>query len=228
MALQHPFPTDLFSYSYIAFSFLAASLIYFIFFKPHTRSIRMATRISDKVLSLCTQAGSVSQIIENDPSKPPSEAVKELFFNHKHVFSDDQSSQSSKSSEESDVFPRQVATDDSLLRAKRCGNFGDCEPSELFLRMFHDGLLALEHDPLAGVVSPSLMGSTGTIPLTVIGAAWDICRHTVRSIIEVSLNMTDCVKGEPHSSSRERGLLCYKLLDALRCFKVYYRGHEGA
>jgi len=175
------------SYSYIACSFLVASLIYFIFFKPQSRRIRMATTISDKVLALCTQTGSVSQILQNDPSKSPSQAVKELFSNHKNVLSDDQSSQSSKGSAESDVSLRQVATDGSLERAKRCGNFGDCEPSELFLRMFHDGLLALEHDPLAGVVSPSLMGSIGTIPLTIIGAVWDITRHMVRSIIEVSL-----------------------------------------
>jgi hypothetical protein len=180
MALRLAFPTAPPSYTYIFSFILVTSLIYLISFRPAPKSIRMATIISDKVLALCTKTGSVSQALQDDPTKPPSQAAKELFENLKYALSDDNSSQSPKSSEESDVFPRKVATDDSLLRAKQCGNFGNCEPSELFLRMFHDGLLALEHDPLVGVVSPSLMGSTGTMPLTVIGVVWDMARHMVR------------------------------------------------
>jgi hypothetical protein len=226
MALRLALPTEPLSYSYILSIFIVTSLIYLTLIKSAPRSIRMATTISDKVLALCTKTGSVSQALQNDPTKAPSQAAKELFKNHKNALSDDQSSQSSKSSEESDVFPRKVATDDSLLRAKQCGNFGNCEPSELFLRLFHDGLLALEHDPLIGVVSPSLMGSTGTMPLTVIGVVWDMARHMVRRRLEFEARLT--LQGEPHSSSRERGLLRDKLLDALRRFKIHHRGHEGA
>jgi hypothetical protein len=180
MALRLAFPTEPLPYFYF-FSFLFVTcLIYLIFIQPKPKPIKMATTISDKVVALCTKTGSVSQALQADPAKSPSEAARELFGNHKSALPDDQSSQSPKSSGESDVFPRQAAADDSVLRAKQCGNFGTCEPSDLFLRMFHDGLLALENDPLAGVVSPSLMGSTGTVPLTVIGVVWDMARHMVR------------------------------------------------
>src|ERR1700744_4730555 len=181
MALRLAFLTEPPSYHHIFILFFITALIYLISIRPAPQPIRMATTISDKVLALCTKTGSVSQALQDDPTKPPSQAAKELFKNLKNALSDDQSSQTSNSSEDSDVFPRKVATDDSLLRAKQCGNFGNCEPSELFLRMFHDGLLALEKDPLVGVVSPSLMGSTGTMPLTVIGVVWDMARHMVRS-----------------------------------------------
>jgi hypothetical protein len=74
------------------------------------------------------------------------------------------------------------------------------------LRMFHDGLLALEHDPLAGVVSPSLMGSTGTMPLTVIGVVWDMARHMVGSIFG-DTETTDCKRGISLPEQRKRSSL---------------------
>jgi hypothetical protein len=190
MASEVATAAEVLSYASISLFFIS-SLIYLVFFKPGPRPIRMANVISDKVIALCTKTGSVSQALQDDPSKLPSQAAKELFGNHhKNTLSVEQSSQSSKGSEDSDVLPRRVATADSLIRAKQCGNFGDCQPSELFLRMFHDGLLALEHDPLAGVVSPSLMGSTGTMPLTAIGVVWDVARHMVPSIVAL-IDMTD-------------------------------------
>jgi hypothetical protein len=182
------FPVDLLFYSFIVFCF-AGSLVYLISYQPHLQRIQMATTISDTVIALCTQTDSVSHVIQDDPSKSPSQAIKELFGSHQNSVPDDRSSQSSKSSDKSTISARQIATDEALVRAKQCGRFGDCEPSELFLRMFHDALLALEHDPLAGVVSPSLMGSTGTVPLTVIGVVWDICRHMVCYIAKSAFEM---------------------------------------
>lgn len=63
------------------------------------------------------------------------------------------------------------------MRARQCGNWGNSEPSELFLQCFHDALCSLEYDARAGMVSPSLMGSHGVIPLTIIAPLPDICRH---------------------------------------------------
>ena len=45
------------------------------------------------------------------------------------------------------------------------------------MRCYHDALLALEHNPLNGCVSPNLMGSNGVIPLTVVGSIVDVNRH---------------------------------------------------
>lgn len=35
-------------------------------------------------------------------------------------------------------------------------------------KLYHDALCTLDADPERGVVSPSLMGSCGTVPLTII------------------------------------------------------------
>lgn len=62
--------------------------------------------------------------------------------------------------------------------ARQRGQWGPCAPSDLFLQIYHDALLCLEEDPLRGMVSPSLMGSHGTMPLTAIAPLADIVRHT--------------------------------------------------
>jgi hypothetical protein len=43
--------------------------------------------------------------------------------------------------------------------------------------MYHDVLVTLEKNPLVGVCSPSLIGSTGVCPLTIMAPVPDICRH---------------------------------------------------
>jgi len=44
-------------------------------------------------------------------------------------------------------------------------------------------LSCLDADPLGGMVSPSLMGSYGTIPLTIIAPLADIFRHMANLIV---------------------------------------------
>ncbi|KAK7716537.1 hypothetical protein SLS57_006565 [Botryosphaeria dothidea] len=46
--------------------------------------------------------------------------------------------------------------------------------------IWNDALCTLDHDPLAGVVSPPLMGSSGIVPLSIISSLPDICRHMRR------------------------------------------------
>jgi hypothetical protein len=43
--------------------------------------------------------------------------------------------------------------------------------------MYADVLMCLTRDPLAGVVSPSLLGTSGTIPLSIVSTIPDIMRH---------------------------------------------------
>lgn len=45
------------------------------------------------------------------------------------------------------------------------------------LQIYHDVLYTLEGDPLVGVTSPPLMGSSGVMPLTIIAPLPDIIRH---------------------------------------------------
>lgn len=128
--------------------------------------IVMPTTISDRVFEWCTSNTSVSAELAKNPNLTPGDAAKSLY-----------GSEGISISEKKPPLERTPATPEDLDRAYRCGNFGPTRPSELFLRIFHDALVTLESDPLMGVVSPSLMGSCGAIPLTVIGPLADICRH---------------------------------------------------
>ncbi|KAI5241443.1 hypothetical protein E4T43_05488 [Aureobasidium subglaciale] len=121
--------------------------------------------LSEKVEGLCRNPHSVSQALAEEPTLSPGEAAKRLY--HPDNISISEGHVPSK---------RAPATDEELERAMQCGKF-TTQPSELFLRVFHDSLMPLEHDPLMGCCSPSLVGSSGTCPLTIISGLPDICRH---------------------------------------------------
>ncbi|KAG9700951.1 hypothetical protein KCU95_g700, partial [Aureobasidium melanogenum] len=121
--------------------------------------------LSEKVEGLCRNPHSVSQALAENPSLSPGEAAKKLY--HPDNIS---------ISEGHVPSVRRPATEEELERALQCGKF-TTPPSELFLRVFHDSLMPLEHDPLMGCCSPSLIGSTGTCPLTIVSGLPDICRH---------------------------------------------------
>ncbi|BGP32210.1 hypothetical protein JCM10296v2_003990 [Rhodotorula toruloides] len=63
-----------------------------------------------------------------------------------------------------------------LEEAARRGNFPH-RPSDLFLKMYADVLTCLTRDPLAGNVSPALIGTQGTIPLSIVSTIPDIMQH---------------------------------------------------
>lgn len=66
----------------------------------------------------------------------------------------------------------------------RCGRWGTGRvPSELFLTIYHDAVGPLQCDPAMAMVSPGLMGSSGTIPLTIISTVPDIVRHMSNLIV---------------------------------------------
>lgn len=142
----------------------------------------MTSHVSDRVLAYCTSHNSVSALLAKDPSRSAASAAKEVFGKEAALIGDDAESQSSKESSSSQSSHRHLPSHDAerdLERALKCGNFGDKRPSDLFLKLWHDVLVTLDKDPMAGMVSPSLMGSTGVIPFTVIGVVEDVCRHMV-------------------------------------------------
>jgi phosphatidylserine/phosphatidylglycerophosphate/cardiolipin synthase-like enzyme len=73
-------------------------------------------------------------------------------------------------------------TDEELNIAANFGRF-PYRPSDLFLKLFHNVLSTLKRDPLAGRVSPCLIGSSGFIPLTIISTIPDIMQHYYHCII---------------------------------------------
>ncbi|CAF1355142.1 unnamed protein product [Rotaria sordida] len=90
-------------------------------------------------------------------------------------------------------------TQDELDAAAKYGRFIE-RPSDLFLKLFHNVLCTLKRDPLAGCISPSLIGTTGVIPLTIISTIPDIMQHYYHCIIhaqkEILLATSYWEKGE--------------------------------
>ncbi|KAF2638859.1 phospholipase D/nuclease [Massarina eburnea CBS 473.64] len=129
-------------------------------------------QISEKVYRFCNKHESVSSQYANDSSHPPGHYADAFYTFAPPIIT-----------ERAPEHERRPATKADLERARQCGNWGGSEPSELFLHCFHDALCALEHDPMAGVISPSLMGSNGYLPLTIISTIPDICRHMSNLIV---------------------------------------------
>lgn len=149
---------------------VALAYFYLNLVKPE-RSV-MATRISDKILRFCTSPDSVSSSYTSNPGTSPEHHARRLYGSEHYAIT-----------EREPPHERKVLTQEDLDRARQCGNWGKMEPSELFLHCFHDALCSLEHDHLAGMVSPSLMGSNGIIPLTILAPLPDIARHMANLIV---------------------------------------------
>ena len=108
------------------------------------------------------------------PEDAPGDVVKRLFPNSK---------QAASSEHHHHQGSRTAATAEDLERAYECGRWGAAQPSRLFLQAFADALNCLDADPMSGMVSPALMGSHGTIPLTVIAPLADVIRHVSNLIV---------------------------------------------
>lgn len=127
--------------------------------------------VSGHVQCLCLEKETVSSLLANNPSLPPGEAVKKLYGH---------------ASEDLELNPegkRPSASTAAVRMAEKCGNWGPTKPSDLFLQAFADSLNCLDSDPVSGMVSPPLMGSHGTVPLTVIAPLADIIRHCSNLIV---------------------------------------------
>ncbi|KAI9461909.1 hypothetical protein BJY52DRAFT_1257542 [Lactarius psammicola] len=119
--------------------------------------------VSRHILELCTSSTTVIAALAKDPYQPASRIVKRLFKNRCTDFK-----------ERTDTPPLEEA--DELDLVAKCGSFPH-RPSDLFLRVYRDVLRVLENDPLASLVSPSLLGSSGVVPLTIVSVIPDITRH---------------------------------------------------
>ncbi|KZM28217.1 catalytic [Ascochyta rabiei] len=132
----------------------------------------MATVISNKLHRYCTDSASITSELAQLPSKEPTHLADKLYGGEHLAITERKPSHF-----------QHPASQAELVRAQECGNWGESQPSELFLQCFHAALCSLEHDPLAGMVSPSLMGSNGVFPITVVAPVPDICRHMANLIV---------------------------------------------
>ncbi|KAF5679586.1 IQ calmodulin-binding motif-containing protein [Fusarium heterosporum] len=122
--------------------------------------------VSQYVYDLCQAKDTVSSVLTTNPDQPPGEIIKKLYGHHEHGFKHDHD-------EKQDA----ISNADVLQTALQCGRWGPTTPSPLFLQAFADSLHCLNDNPMVGVVSPPLMGSCGTMPLTVIAPLADVMRH---------------------------------------------------
>ncbi|MCJ1308844.1 hypothetical protein MMC25_002499 [Agyrium rufum] len=130
----------------------------------------MKPQITPTVVQLCQAEDTVSSELAKNPFLTPEEASKKLYDGRETTGKphDDQLG---------------LASDEDLKLAASCGRWGSTQPGELFLRAYHDVLTCLEVDPLAGMVSPPLIGTYGSIPLSVIAPLVDIVRHMSNVIV---------------------------------------------
>lgn len=126
----------------------------------------------DHIEQLCTTKKSVSAIYAVESEKSPGEIADLLYKSH--LLS------------ASTRAPRKDLTRVTKLEldlARRCGRFEGTEPSDLFLSAYYRSLLTLEGDALANCCSPRLSGSTGIVPMAVIGSIHDQLRHVSNLIV---------------------------------------------
>ncbi len=131
----------------------------------------MKPKITPTIVELCQAEDTISSELAKNASLAPGEVSKKLYGGRKTT---------GKSPHDDQLTPASV---EDLKQAASCGRWGPTQPGELFLRAYHDVLTCLEVDPLAGMVSPPLMGSYGSIPLSVIAPLSDIVRHMSNIIV---------------------------------------------
>ena len=133
----------------------------------------MKPQVTSAVVKLCQAEETVSSELAKDPSLSPGEVATKIYGKREST---------GKPSRDADHELNPASADD-LKQALSCGRWGPNPPGELFLRVYHDVLCCLEADPLSGVVSPPLLGSYGSIPLSVIAPLVDIIRHMSNVIV---------------------------------------------
>ena len=124
--------------------------------------------VTENVIRLCTAKVSVTAAMEREPHKPIVDIIQSLYKNDNAA---------------KPIAEDPECTTEKTSAALQCGHWGPCEPSNLFLRAYADALACLDGDPMAGLVSPSLMGSHGFVPLTIVAPLADIIRHCSNMIV---------------------------------------------
>ncbi|KAB8076671.1 hypothetical protein BDV29DRAFT_189305 [Aspergillus leporis] len=137
--------------------------------QPKSSNQTCANMLPDKVYQLCHKSETLSSELARDPDQAPTKVFHKLYRDH-HAKKDNTKQENG------------VVGHNSLEKALECGNWGPTKPSNLFLKVYHDALCTLEKNPMAGVVSPPLMGSHGIAPLTIVAPLPDLCRHMANCI----------------------------------------------
>ncbi|KAL5349104.1 hypothetical protein ACLOAV_005392 [Pseudogymnoascus australis] len=148
--------------------------------------------ISDGLHKLCMNKESISALLAKDPTLAPGDAWKQLYGDYLPT------SKGEAGSGRDSWEGHSISAED-LQRVEKCGNWGPSQPSELFLKVrtfhlsrgqtlieakvYHHALGPVEQDVAAAMVSPSLMGSCGVVPLTIISVVPDIMRHMSNMIV---------------------------------------------
>ena len=133
----------------------------------------MTSHWPDMAVKLCQDTtNTVSAHCAQNPKEAPTEIIKKIYGNHKPTTDHDISG-----------VDRPPASAEDLEKARQCGSWGPCQPSDFFLRVYHDVISCLDADPLGSMVSPPLMGSYGTMPLSIIAPLADIFRHMANLIV---------------------------------------------
>ncbi|KDQ09583.1 hypothetical protein BOTBODRAFT_178962 [Botryobasidium botryosum FD-172 SS1] len=127
---------------------------------------KTTTASSDHVLHLCASTETIASELAKDPSQPVEKVVEAL---------------RKKWNREDGSQPKHEEAY-SLDRAAECGKF-PYRPSDLFLKIYSDVLGTLNADSLAGLTAPSLLGASGTIPLSIVSVIPDIMRHYADLIV---------------------------------------------
>ncbi|KAI1345050.1 hypothetical protein F5Y15DRAFT_410728 [Xylariaceae sp. FL0016] len=130
--------------------------------------------IKDGLYEYFQSSDSVSSRLAQDPHLTPGDAWKKLYGHH-----------NPNPGHDIRAIGKGTVTSDELKKTSLCGKWGDHQPSGLFMRMYHDALCTLNHNLTLGMVSPSLMGSSGVMPLTIISVQVipDIVRHMSNLIV---------------------------------------------
>ncbi|EGE85574.1 IQ calmodulin-binding domain-containing protein [Blastomyces dermatitidis ATCC 18188] len=124
------------------------------------------------IYELCRDGTNVTSELATEPESAPRDIIDRVFKPQNGLCDRCRSSEKEKGNRHLD-----------LQQAYLCGKWGSRRPSDLFLQIYHDVLCALDRNPMAGCASPSLLGSSGVVPLTIIAPTPDICRHMAHCIV---------------------------------------------
>ena len=133
--------------------------------------------LSDSIVELCKPGGqTVTAHAAQHPNSPIHELSEHLFKGSGKLHEvtarlNISSDHAAGTAEGNGAYPEQ----EELEAAARCGAFPN-RPSDLYLAMYSAVIRTLDRHPLAGMVSPSLMGSSGVVPLSIISIIPDIMK----------------------------------------------------
>ena len=127
---------------------------------------------STNVVQLVLESATVSSEFAANPSEAPTKICERLY-------KDDESLENGLTQSTDERAFVQNKIESPGTNGKQCPQ----QPSELFLQVYNDVLSCFEIDPLSGMVSPPLLSSYGTVPLTVIAPLVDIARHMSNLIV---------------------------------------------